>query len=181
MSDPETVAGTDSADALVGAVPQPAILLATEGRPISPLAVAKAAELAIAHHATVHVLAVARIWGSAFGLPHPGLQPTARELDAQRGIVGDAITALRQRHVEATGEVTRSRGAAALISKRAQQRSCLAIVMTADPKPHWLKRALMWSYEPYRVGRLTKLPFHLIIDAESVAPPVNARSKPLAL
>ena len=73
------------------------ILLASEGRPISLAAVAKVANLAMEKGAKVHVLSVARIWGSAFGLPHPGLMPTARELQSQREIVSAAIDALEQR------------------------------------------------------------------------------------
>jgi hypothetical protein len=141
------------------------LLLASEGRPISPAAIAKVANLAMEKGAKVHVLSVARIWGSAFGLPHPGLMPTARELQSQREIVSAAIDALEQRHVVATGEVMRSRNAAKAIAKKARRQTYLAIVMTADRAPHWLVRGLLWSHEPYRVGRLTRVPVHLVVDA----------------
>ena len=141
------------------------ILLASEGRPISPVAVAKAASLAIERHAKVHVLSVARIWGSAFGLQHPGLFPTERELESQRHIVSAAIDALEQRRVVATGEVMRSRNAAKAIAKKTRQNTYLGIVMTADRAPHWLVRGLLWSHEPYRVGRFTRVPVHLVVDA----------------
>ena len=141
------------------------ILLASEGRPISLAAVAKVASLAMEKGAKVHVLSVARIWGSAFGLPHPGLMPTARELQSQREIVSAAINALEQQHVVATGEVIRSRNAAKAIAKKACWQTYLAIVMTADRAPHWLVRGLLWSHEPYRVGRLARVPVHLVVDA----------------
>jgi nucleotide-binding universal stress UspA family protein len=141
------------------------ILLASEGRPISRKAVAKAARLATDNGAKVHVLSVARIWGSAFGLPHPGLLPTARELQQQRDIVADAIDELKRWRIDATGEVLRSRSAAKVIAAKARERAYLGIVMAADPEPHWLIRGLLWPHEPYRVRRLAKLPVHLVVEA----------------
>jgi nucleotide-binding universal stress UspA family protein len=141
------------------------ILLASEGRPISSEAIAKAAQLARKEHAKVHVLSVARIWGTAFGLQHPGLFPTRGEIESQRQIISKAIDELEQQKIEATGEILRSRAAARAIAAKARQRDCLGIVMTADPKPHWLMRPFLWSHEPYRVGRLSKLPVHLVVDA----------------
>jgi nucleotide-binding universal stress UspA family protein len=140
------------------------ILLASEGRPISPAAVAKAARLAIENHAKVHVLSVARIWGSAFGLPHPGLMPTARELQFQRDIVAAAIDELERQGIDCTGEVLRSRDAAKAIAAKLRQGTYLEIVMGADPEPHWLVRGIFWSHEPYRVRRLIQRPIHLVVD-----------------
>lgn len=139
------------------------ILLASEGRPISPAAVAMSAKLAIQSDARVRVLSVARIWGSAFGLPHPGLMPTARELQSQRDIVFAAINALERLEIVATGEVLRSRNAAKSIAAKGRQKSCLGIVITADPEPHWLARGFLWSHEPYRVCRLSRVPVHLVV------------------
>jgi nucleotide-binding universal stress UspA family protein len=149
------------------------ILLASEGRPISPQAIAKAAQLASDARAKVHVLSVARVWGSAFGLQHPGLFPSQRELQTQRDIVADAIDQLERRRVDATGEVVRSRNAAKVIAAKARERAYLAIVMTADPEPHWLIRGLLWTHEPYRVRRLAKLPVHLVVD--TAAQPARGR------
>ena len=143
----------------------PTILLASEGRPISLEAVATAARFAAENRASVHVLTVARIWGSAFGLPHPGLMPTTRELQGQRDNVAKAIEDLERLRIDATGEVLRSRNAAKAIVAKLRQRNYLGIVMTADPEPHWLIRGLLWSHEPYRVRRLAGLPVHLVIDA----------------
>jgi hypothetical protein len=156
----------------------PTVLLASEGRPISPEAVATSARLAIKNGASVHVLTVARIWGSAFGLPHPSLMPTTRELQSQRDIVSEAIDELKRRHVDATGEVIRSRNAAKAIAAKAGQRAYLGIVMTADPEPHWLIRGLLWSHEPYRVRRLAKPPVHLVVGA-AAKPASGAKQAPL--
>jgi nucleotide-binding universal stress UspA family protein len=142
----------------------PTILLASEGRPISSQAVATAARLASDNRASVHVLTVARIWGSAFGLPHPGLMPTTRELQCQRDIVAEAIEELQRLGIDATGEVLRSRNAAKAIVTKLRQRAYVGIVMTADPEPYWLIRGLLWSHEPYRVRRLAKVPVHLVVD-----------------
>lgn len=140
------------------------ILLASEGRPISRNAVAMAARLATDKAAGVHVLTVARVWGSAFGLPHPGLMPTALELQCQRDIVAAAIDELERQRIDCTGEVLRSRDAAKAILAKLRQRTYSEIVMGADPEPHWLIRGLLWSHEPYRVRRLSQLPIHLVID-----------------
>jgi nucleotide-binding universal stress UspA family protein len=153
-----------SRDKGTGADAARTILLASEGRPISLKAVAKAAQLASDAGAKVHVLSVARIWGTAFGLQHPGLFPTQRELQSQRDIVANAIDELKQQRVDATGEVVRSRNAARAIAAKACPGTCLGIVMTADLAPSWLARGLLWSHEPYRVRRLAKLPVHLVVD-----------------
>ena len=51
------------------------VLLATDGRePLSPEAIERAA--ALASPDGVAVLAIAKIYGTQFGLPHPGLMPT---------------------------------------------------------------------------------------------------------
>jgi nucleotide-binding universal stress UspA family protein len=156
-------------DAETGTVAAKTILLASEGRSISLEAVAKAAQLASDNCAKVHVLSVARIWGAAFGLQHPGLFPSQRELQGQRDIVANAIDELERRRVDATGEVVRSRNAAKAIAAKAHQRTSLGIVMTADLPPHWLVRGLLWSHEPYRVSRLAKLPVYLVVDVTKPA------------
>jgi hypothetical protein len=114
-------------------------------------------------------LTIARIWGSPLGLPHPGLQPSALELQQQRDHVAEAIDALKQLNVEATGEVLRSRNAARAISNRAVEKQCPAIVMTADAKPNWIQRTLTWPSQPYCVEGLTKIPVHLILDVTAVS------------
>lgn len=95
---------------------------------------------------------------------HPGLMPTARELQSQREIVSEAIDALEQQGVGATGEIIRSRDAAQAIAAKTRRSIYLGIVMAADRAPHWLVRGLLWSHEPYRVGRFTRVPVHLVVD-----------------
>src|SRR5262245_45623345 len=89
-----------------------AVMLASEGRSISPAAVEFAARIATQSSATVHVLSIARVWGTSFGLPNPGLLPNKREWDEQRRIVAEAVAALRGSGVTASGQVLGTRHAA---------------------------------------------------------------------
>jgi len=123
-----------------------------------------AARLARKAGVEVHVLSVARIWGSAFGLPHPGLKPSKRELQDQHKLVAEAISDLKQKGVAADGEIISTRSAAARIAREANRRRAGAIVMAADPPKHWLIADLMWSQEPYRVRRLADVPVYTVVD-----------------
>jgi nucleotide-binding universal stress UspA family protein len=138
------------------------ILLASEGRKISPASVAFAARLAKNAGARVHVLAIARIWGTSFGLPHPGLMPNKREWQAQHDFVAEALQGLKREGVEGTGQVLSSRNAGKRILKEARRRSIDAIVMGADRPRHWLVNDMIWSQEPYRIRRLAEMPVYLI-------------------
>ncbi|HVM85924.1 MAG TPA: universal stress protein [Candidatus Binatia bacterium] len=140
------------------------ILLASEGRKISPQAIALAARMARTAGAGVHVLTVARIWGSALGLPHPGLKPTRSELQQQHDLIAETIAALKGKGVAADGEIVSSRSAARRIAREARRHRVGAIVMSADPPRHWLIADLLWSQEPYRVRRLADVPVYTVLD-----------------
>ena len=140
------------------------MLLASEGRAIPAAAIERAAELARAGGGSVHVFSVARVWGSGFGLPNPGLLPSKREWDEQRVVVADAVQALKKRGVEATGHVLATRKATKRIVREAERLGCGVIVMAADPPRNRLLADLMWSQEPYRVRRRAKVPVHLVTD-----------------
>jgi nucleotide-binding universal stress UspA family protein len=138
------------------------ILLASEGGKISPAAIEFAARMAKKGGAPVHVFSIARIWGSAFGLPHPGLMPTKREWQKQRDQVTEVIDQLKAQGVEISGQVVSSRNAARRIVAEANRRKDDAIVMAAEPGRHWLIADMLWSQEPYRVRRLSKVPVYLV-------------------
>lgn len=138
-----------------------ALLLASEGRKFTPEAIALAAQLAKSSGAVVHVLSIARVWGTAFGMPHPGLMPSKSELQAQHDIVAEAVSRLRKQGIEATGQVLGTRGAGKRIVREADQRGCDAIVMAADRPRHWLIADFIWSQEPHRVRRLARIPVYL--------------------
>ena len=112
--------------------PQPVeprtVLLATDGRePFSPEAIERAA--ALASPGGVAVLAIAKIYGTQFGLPHPGLMPTRDEVDLRRGWIADAIAELERVGVDADGQLAATRKAIKLIARVAVARSVEHVVV----------------------------------------------------
>lgn len=142
------------------------LLLASEGRAISPAAIELLCQLAEPRDTTIHVLSIARIWGSRFGMPHPGLMPNKRELEIQRDLVRDAVLLLKQRGYQAEGQVISSRSPAKRIGAAAAQHDSAAIIMAADAQRHWLTADFLWSQEPYRVRRLASVPVYLAVAAD---------------
>jgi nucleotide-binding universal stress UspA family protein len=138
------------------------VLLATEGRAIPAAAVERAAALARESGSGVHVFSVARVWGTSFGFPNPGLQPTRQEWKEQHTVVEAAVKALEKRGVDATARVLGTRKATKRIVGEAERLGCTAIVMAADPPRNRFVSDLMWSQEPYRVKRRAKVPVHLV-------------------
>jgi nucleotide-binding universal stress UspA family protein len=137
------------------------ILLATEGREISPRAVDIAANMATS---AVSVVSIARVHGVAFGLQTPGLMPTRAEWQEQRDLVAKAVKALRKRGLDARGHVVGTRKATKTILAEAAQRGCEAIVMAADQPRNRILADFMWSQEPQRVGRRAKMPVYLVTE-----------------
>jgi nucleotide-binding universal stress UspA family protein len=140
------------------------ILLASEGRPIPPAAVARAVELASQSGASVRVFTIARVHGTAFGMPSPGLLPTKKEWAEQRDIVAKAIRRLQRKGVKADGHVLGTRNATKKILAEANREACQAIVMAADADRNRFTATMMWSQEPQRVRRKAKLPVFLVPD-----------------
>jgi nucleotide-binding universal stress UspA family protein len=139
------------------------ILLASEGRTLPPGAVDFAAQLAKRSQAPVHVFSIARIWGTSLGLPMPGLLPSKGEWDAQREHVTEAVKALRKQGIDADGHVVATRKGSKRIVAEAERTGCDVIVMAADPAKPWLLADFMWSQEPYRVRRRSKIPVFLVL------------------
>ena len=140
------------------------ILIATEGRPISKGAIAKAAELAKPIGAAVHILAIARVHGVGFALPTPGLYPNKQEWQERRDTVAHAIEALKGSGLQADGHVLGTRKATKRIVGEAQRLGCDAIVMGADPPRSRFVGDFIWSQEPYRVQRRARIPVHLVTE-----------------
>jgi nucleotide-binding universal stress UspA family protein len=141
-----------------------AVLLATEDRDIPRSAVEFAARLAARSGAPVHVFAIARMWGTSFGFPNPGLYPSKQEWDTQRENVARAVKALRRKGVKADGRVIGTRVAAKRIVREAQALGCDAIVMGADPPRGRLVADFVWAHEPYRVRKRARVPVYLVPD-----------------
>jgi nucleotide-binding universal stress UspA family protein len=141
-----------------------AVLLASESREIPTSAIDLAARIAKRSGAPVHVFSIARVWGTSFGFPNPGLQPTKREWDEQRHNVQKAIGRLERKGVAADGRVIGTRAGAKRIVREAERLGCDAIVMGADPKANAFMRNFMWSQEPYRVRWRARMPVFLVVD-----------------
>lgn len=77
------------------------------------------------------MLAVAKIYGTQFGLPHPGLMPTKEEIDLRRGWISDAIRELERKGVVADGQLAATRKAIKLIARVAIARSVQHVVVDA--------------------------------------------------
>ena len=76
---------------------------------------------------------IARIHGTGFGMPTPGLLPTKKEWAEQREIVAKTIRRLERKGLKADGHVLGTRNATKKILAEAQKEGCDAIVMAADP------------------------------------------------
>jgi nucleotide-binding universal stress UspA family protein len=141
------------------------VLLASEERDIPQKAVDLAARMAKRSNAPVHVFSIARVWGTGFGFPNPGLLPSKKEWDRQRYVVDKAVSRLEGKGVKARGRVVGTRAAAKKILKEAERLRCDAIVMGADPPKHLFLADFSWSQEPYRVRRRARnVPVYLVVD-----------------
>jgi nucleotide-binding universal stress UspA family protein len=124
-----------------------------------------AARMAERTNAPVHVFSIARVWGTTFGFPNPGLLPTKKEWDEQRRVVDKAVARLRRKGIDADGRVVGTRAGAKRIVREARRLKCDAIVMGADPPRNRLIADFIWSQEPYRVRRRARdLPVYLVVD-----------------
>jgi hypothetical protein len=108
------------------------VLLASDvRREFSRRAVAQAAALAGSGH--VSVVTIAKIFGSQFGIPHPGLLPTKEELGERERWVADAIRALRKRGIEADGQVAATRKPSRRLAEIAGVRGARLVVIDESP------------------------------------------------
>jgi nucleotide-binding universal stress UspA family protein len=120
--------------------------------------------LAQPRHAAVDVFSIARVHGTAYGFPSPGLLPSKREWQQQRDLVAAAVKELRRRGFDANGEVVGTRKAAARICRQAEGLGCDVIVMPADPPRNRVAADFMWTQEAYRVRRKAKVPVYLVVE-----------------
>ena len=115
------------------------VLLASDGRQdYSQGAVARAA--ALAGSKRVAVVTIAKIYGSSFGLPHPGLLPTKDELAERRGWVDGAIRALETAGATADGQVAATRRASKKLAAVARARRPRIVVIDETPVSKGLRR-----------------------------------------
>jgi nucleotide-binding universal stress UspA family protein len=146
-----------------------AVLLASEEREIPRAAVDLAARIAERSNAPVHVFSIARVWGTSFGFPNPGLLPTKKEWDKQHEVVKKAVARLRRKGIEADARVIGTRAAAKRIVQEAKRLKCDVIVMGADEPKHLLLRDFSWSHEPHRVkAKAGDIPVYLVVEDSAV-------------
>lgn len=143
------------------------VLVASEGRRFSKEVIDLAVQIASAESGYVRVLTVARLWGTSFGLPNPGLRPSKREMAEQEDNVRWAIAQLLELGVKADGHIVITRNPRKSILNEATRHGCAAIVMGADRYRGWLVGSMMWSQEPYRVRRGAGIPVHLVCQASA--------------
>jgi len=104
------------------------VLLASDGRKgFSQRAVAQAA--ALSNSAPVAVVTIAKVYGTQFGFPHPGLLPTKQEMTERSVWVEDAIRKLQRLGVEADGQIAATRKGRKKIAAIARLRGVHVVVI----------------------------------------------------
>lgn len=111
------------------------VLIASSGEPIPPSAVRWA--LALSGGDPVAVVSLARIYGSSFGLPNPGLMPTKRELQDQRAQVDKAVRLIERKGTEGWGQVAATRRPVKTIVQAARARGVRHVIVVAPETARW--------------------------------------------
>ncbi len=112
------------------------VLLASDGRQdFTTGAVAEAAALGAS--GPVAVLTIAKVYGTQFGMPNPGLLPTKEEMRVRHEWVEGAIRGLKQAGLEADGQVAATRRAAKLIARVARLRGARVVVIDETTSRGW--------------------------------------------
>lgn len=136
------------------------VLVASTGEPFDRRIIDGAVKLAGPNRPVMHVVSIARIWGTALGLQHPGLYPTKREWRAQADLVEDAVKELKRRGFEADGRVIGSRHPGKAIARAAGDAGCQAIVMASWPMPAW--RRLLQGNDEKAVAKRAAVPVYTV-------------------
>jgi nucleotide-binding universal stress UspA family protein len=155
----ETIGADDSASAQ-------SVLIASEGRAFNDEVIALALRL-VAPGGHIRVVSIARLWGTSFGLPNPGLRPSKAEMKVQEDNVATAIEKLKKAGAEADGHIITTRDPRKSIHKEAKRQQSDVIIMGADPQRAWIVRGMMWSQEPYRVRRRAPAPVYLLCSGHN--------------
>jgi hypothetical protein len=111
------------------------VLIATIGVDIPPAVIKQAVELSAGR--PVAIVAIARIYGSSFGLPSPGLMPTRKEMDEQLAFVNKAIKRLERAGVEAWGQVASTRRYGRTIAQAGRARGVSTVLVVAPETARW--------------------------------------------
>jgi nucleotide-binding universal stress UspA family protein len=136
------------------------VLVGSTGEPFDRSVLDGAVKLAGPSRPVMHVVSIARVWGTALGLQHPGLYPTKREWKAQVDLVEDAVKELKRRGFEADGRVIGSRHPGKAIARAASDAGCQAIVMASRPMPAW--RRLVQGNDEKIVAKRAAVPVYTV-------------------
>jgi hypothetical protein len=112
-----------------------AVLIASTGEAIPSSAIARGVSLGGGD--PVAVITIARIYGSALGLPNPGLMPTRKEITTQKDNVEKALRAIERKGAEAWGQVAASRKPAKTIAEAARARGVRQVIVVRPEQPRW--------------------------------------------
>lgn len=112
-----------------------AVLIATVGTAIPSEVIRQAVELSEGR--PVAIIAIARIYGSSFGLPSPGLMPTRKEMDEQLSFVNSAIKRLEKAGVEAWGQVASTRRYGRTIAQAGRARGVSHVIVVTPEVARW--------------------------------------------
>jgi hypothetical protein len=119
--------------------PQPTdrstVLIVTSGEAVAPAVVRRAVELS--DGGPVAVVTLARIYGSALGLPNPGLMPSKRELADHKVLVERTVRRLERAGVEAWGQIAATRRPVKTIVAVARARQVEHVILVAPPQARW--------------------------------------------
>jgi hypothetical protein len=109
-----------------------ATMLAADGRRrFSERAIAEA--VALSPSGPVAVVTIAKIHGTQFGLPNPGLMPTRQEMADRQRWVGEAVDAITAAGGEADGQVAVTRKIVKTLARIARARDIRTIVIDETP------------------------------------------------
>jgi hypothetical protein len=112
-----------------------AVLIASNGEKIPRAAIRQA--LRISTGGPVAVVTIARIYGSSLGLPNPGLMPTRKEMNEQKEIVQEALSAIEKGGSEALGQIAASRRPSKTIAQAAAARGVKYVLVIRPEKVGW--------------------------------------------
>jgi nucleotide-binding universal stress UspA family protein len=113
------------------------VVLISPGPAFRPQAIARAIEAANGQR--IAVVVIARIHGSSFGFPNPGLMPNPKEKAAAKSHVEDALAEIRRSGGRGDGQVAIARSAAKIGAKVARLRQAALVVVDEGARPPWRK------------------------------------------
>jgi hypothetical protein len=114
---------------------QAAVVIATAGEQIPPAILRRGVELSGGE--PVAVVCLARIYGSAYGLPNPGLMPSRAEMADHQALVARAVSRLERSGVEAWGQIAATRRPVKTIVAVARARGARHVIVVVPETAKW--------------------------------------------